>query len=385
LKVHPRPDAPSLISYSHDSDPHKSRVSALAARLRSAGLTVAIDQDKMPGGPDEGWEPWSERQVKDADRVLIVCTDAYRRRFDSDEAPGIGLGVVSEAHYIRQLLRNAGWVSEKFRVIYFTDVDAGYVPLVLQKFHHFAVHRDQDYRDLVAWLGGTAVAEGAVQWPVAPAGHEWRVADRKDVCVAFEQMITGGSTQRILLLRGASGSGKTTLVAELQRFASTAGVPCAHVDMRGCPTLDHLIGMIRLDLPWVLRGNAMSGHALIQDLTELQRPVVLIFDTWERSADQIVGWLETQLLPRLEKIPGLAVVVAGQQVPDTSPHGSWVGLAGSIELKPIEDAADWVEYVRRTLLCEHITEHTITEFIRATGGDPGLSSQLLANLARNYR
>jgi hypothetical protein len=72
-----------FISYSHDDDAHKERVASLAERLRrEADLQVVIDQDQLPGGPDVGWSQWSERQVREADKVLAICTATYCQRFD---------------------------------------------------------------------------------------------------------------------------------------------------------------------------------------------------------------------------------------------------------------------------------------------------------------
>jgi hypothetical protein len=45
-----------------------------------------------------------ERQIEQRDFTLMVCTEAYRRRFMEDEAEGIGRGVVWEARILRNLL-----------------------------------------------------------------------------------------------------------------------------------------------------------------------------------------------------------------------------------------------------------------------------------------
>ncbi len=50
------PMAKVFISYSHDSPLHKRRIHSLATQLRTHQLEVIIDQDKLPGGPDEGWD-----------------------------------------------------------------------------------------------------------------------------------------------------------------------------------------------------------------------------------------------------------------------------------------------------------------------------------------
>jgi hypothetical protein len=49
-----------FISYSHDSDEHKAKVRAFAKRLRGDAIDLVLDEDKEPGGPDEGWPAWCE-------------------------------------------------------------------------------------------------------------------------------------------------------------------------------------------------------------------------------------------------------------------------------------------------------------------------------------
>ncbi|MEO1084563.1 MAG: toll/interleukin-1 receptor domain-containing protein, partial [Acidobacteriota bacterium] len=45
----------------------------LAKRLREHGIEASIDQYEPR--PAAGWTVWMERQIRGADRVLLVCTD----------------------------------------------------------------------------------------------------------------------------------------------------------------------------------------------------------------------------------------------------------------------------------------------------------------------
>ena len=83
---------------------------------------------------------WSEAQVKNADLILVACTENYHRRYEGEEEPGIGLGSACEARAIRQLVYNEGGNNEKFRVILFTEHDEQNIPLNLQPYHHFPLH-----------------------------------------------------------------------------------------------------------------------------------------------------------------------------------------------------------------------------------------------------
>ena len=79
-----------FVSYSHDSAGHAERVLALADRLRRDGLDAWIDQ--YDPEPEQGWPRWMVDEIDRADRVLAICTETYRRRFEGRETEG-GLGV----------------------------------------------------------------------------------------------------------------------------------------------------------------------------------------------------------------------------------------------------------------------------------------------------
>lgn len=64
-----------FISYSHDSEEHKSWVNELASRLISNGVDVILDQwDLGPGGD---LPHFMESSIVKASRVLMICTDRY--------------------------------------------------------------------------------------------------------------------------------------------------------------------------------------------------------------------------------------------------------------------------------------------------------------------
>ena len=89
-----------FISYSHDDDAHRVRVLALAAKLRADSIDAEIDQYHEDTPPSSGWPRWMERQLRECDFVLAVCTPKYRKRFDDDEEPEVGFGVAWESGII---------------------------------------------------------------------------------------------------------------------------------------------------------------------------------------------------------------------------------------------------------------------------------------------
>jgi SEFIR domain len=305
-----------FISYSHDSEEHKERVRDLAFRLRSvSGLSVIIDNDVLPSGPSEGWPLWSEAQVRDADKLLIACTESYYKRYEGLEAPGTGLGSVCEARAIRQLIYNTSGINQKFRVITFAEADNSYIPVQLQGYYRFPLYNPNTYDELITWLTGyapvpvTAESHVAVQWLTSLAGHQWSLADRQEIFRAFERVIAGQSTRRILLVSGSSNKGKTALMSELHAYVRELNAVSVLVDFKGCPSMDNLFQSLRLDLgPTILKNSYHSSgtarfHELIADFQRLVTPLLLIFDTYEQASDNTQKWIESQLLLRLSRWP----------------------------------------------------------------------------------
>jgi TIR domain len=76
-----------FISYSHDTPAHKKWVGELATRLVGKGVDVILDQWDLGLGDDV--PKFMERAVGKADRVLMICTEAYVRKAD-DGKGGVG-------------------------------------------------------------------------------------------------------------------------------------------------------------------------------------------------------------------------------------------------------------------------------------------------------
>ena len=64
-----------FVSYSHDSLEHKKWVLDLATQLRASGVDAILDQWELKPGDD--LPHFMETQLAAADKVLMVCTEAY--------------------------------------------------------------------------------------------------------------------------------------------------------------------------------------------------------------------------------------------------------------------------------------------------------------------
>lgn len=70
----------AFISYSWDSEVHKSWVRDLSTRLRKDGIDVVLDQWHLV--PGDQLPEFMEQAVRESDYVLIVCTSKYKERSD---------------------------------------------------------------------------------------------------------------------------------------------------------------------------------------------------------------------------------------------------------------------------------------------------------------
>ena len=84
----------------------------------------------------------------------MVCTETYHRRVRGDEDRGKGLGVVWEARNIRQLLYDAGAVSEKFVPVLFSDASPEQIPTPIRGWTRYVVDTEDGYEDLYRRMTG---------------------------------------------------------------------------------------------------------------------------------------------------------------------------------------------------------------------------------------
>lgn len=77
----------AFISYSWDDDAHKQWVAKLATQLRSDGVETILDQ--WHAVPGDQLPEFMEREIRENDYVLIVCTPNYRLKSDQRKG-GVG-------------------------------------------------------------------------------------------------------------------------------------------------------------------------------------------------------------------------------------------------------------------------------------------------------
>ncbi len=137
-----------FISYSWDSEVHKQRVLELAEQLRDGGIDCELDQYYQ--SPPEGWALWMLRQVKQADFVMMICTQTYYQRALGEEPPGTGKGVKLEGAIINNEIFNSEAKNEKFIPVLFSGSDMQFVPEFILSVSRYILPQDHEklYRRL---------------------------------------------------------------------------------------------------------------------------------------------------------------------------------------------------------------------------------------------
>lgn len=142
-----------FVSYSHDSDEHRRLVRQLVDSLKENGFDVAFDQ-YLNEDPPEGWPLWMQKEIKFANKVLLVCTETYLRRVEKDEVAGKGRGVCWEANLIYAELYESQTKSNKFIPVILRESDREFVPMPLGANSVFTVEDGESFEKLFRYLTG---------------------------------------------------------------------------------------------------------------------------------------------------------------------------------------------------------------------------------------
>jgi hypothetical protein len=128
-----------FISHAHEvggeAEKHDELIRDLATSLRAHGLEVILDFDNPR--PSVGWPLWIEKNLRDADSVLCVCTAKYREHFEQHHefTPGErGRGVRFEGMLIRQMIYDNPDQGDRILPIDLDGTSGKHVPDVLRSF-----------------------------------------------------------------------------------------------------------------------------------------------------------------------------------------------------------------------------------------------------------
>jgi len=121
---------------------------------------------------------WMERQINEADVVLLVFTEVYWRRAEGKEQPGKGLGVAWEADLIRSALYENAHHNSRFVPILFRTTDEQFIMDKLRAVTRYII--DEDNLDVTSPNSGySALYRRITEQPLVakpPLGQEIKLA-----------------------------------------------------------------------------------------------------------------------------------------------------------------------------------------------------------------
>ena len=135
-----------FISYSHDSAEHREKVLALSERLRLDGIETRLDRD-VNGAPELGWPRWMLDQLDGADRVLMVCTEAYYRRFRGPKE--LGQAADWEGAVLTPEICDARVQTTRFLPVLFAADQEVWIPESLRSHPSYLLASRPAYQELV--------------------------------------------------------------------------------------------------------------------------------------------------------------------------------------------------------------------------------------------
>jgi hypothetical protein len=120
-----------FLSYARESPEHVERVRQLYELLRDCGVDAHADFVAAEARQD--WERWTQQEMSAADRVLVIVSPEYKRRFEGTAATGIGRGVRCEARFIRaHIYKDEESGLQKFLPVLFPGATVADIPDTLQ-------------------------------------------------------------------------------------------------------------------------------------------------------------------------------------------------------------------------------------------------------------
>lgn len=145
-----------FISYAQESPAHDNWVLVLANRLRQDGVDAIVDRHYP--WVERGWRAWMREQIELARWVLVVCTAAYRQRFDGEDPADAeaqpGRAVRWESQHITRELYDQRFRNRRFVPLLPPGSDASQIPLPLKDYTRFALADGDDdaYEELYRLL-----------------------------------------------------------------------------------------------------------------------------------------------------------------------------------------------------------------------------------------
>uniref|UniRef100_UPI0040562631 ATP-binding protein n=1 Tax=Candidatus Electronema sp. TaxID=2698783 RepID=UPI0040562631 len=212
------------------------------------------------------------------------------------------------------------------------------------------------------------------------------LANYKEERAAFARLWERQCRERILLLRGQSGCGKTSLLKHCRQSAQPEKVFLIFVDCKRdginpaevfslaadhagrnrLPAFSQCLRQHNVEI----RDNQIEGNsnqisvvlgggseqerkerlvwltnAWLEDISQFDRPLLLVVDTYEKAGADLQSWLRSLLVRLPRACKPLRIVLAGQEVPDTNTGEEWADCCCERELNGVPEPEHWLPVV----------------------------------------
>lgn len=233
---------------------------------------------------------------------------------------------------------------------------------------------------------------------------------------SFARLWQEGNPECILLFCGQSGSGKTSLLhnccEQIPVHVYTVSLDCqedginpaevfslieCYVGGERLPELQRQLAVWAAMRQVTVEGNQIEGNdnsiiavltsgseeerkerlvrlteALLRDISQLDNPLLLLVDTYEKAGADLRAWLRSVIRRLPQACPPLRIVIAGQEVISTKTCESWARCCKEYELTGVPDPEEWlpvVEQLRKKVPADHPLSY-LACLCQYTQGDP---------------
>ncbi len=139
-----------FISYAHSNKSFNEKVLEFSNKLRNNGIDANIDQYEE--SPNEGWQRWMEKQIRNSDFVLIVSnSNYYNKIYDEIQKTK---GINWEVNIVYQNMYDNKCLNDKYIPAVFDDDEKEYILTPLKPFTYYNISSEDNFKQLFNRLCG---------------------------------------------------------------------------------------------------------------------------------------------------------------------------------------------------------------------------------------
>lgn len=180
-----------FVSYARDGDDVAHRMRQLADSLNRDGLCCSIDQYAEAEQVGDR-SAWMAEQIRDADFILVVCTQAYYDAWEQSNSEK--LECKQEIVHIKRSVHQNGTPDHKYVPVLLSPDDACCIPVILASCVRYTIDTSAGYKALYQRLAGQLATPA-----VLTASEQAETGAEREPCGAMVERVT------VLLSRARGG------------------------------------------------------------------------------------------------------------------------------------------------------------------------------------